>query len=89
MSALNPFAVEQQRIYTLIYLHAAPSYGIQIWFVTGLLGIVLLLQLGTLFARWRKGDFWLFKTKKTVGGTFIVPHGVIGYTLIGAIFSIV
>ena len=89
MATPNPFLAIRTRLQTAFNPKTiSPSNSTQITFISGLLGIVLLITLATLVIRVRKGSFWVMRWTGTHQGNYITPHPVNCY-LIGSMVFLV
>lgn len=89
MADADPFVVIRQRLEAAFNPKTiAPSNYIQICFLSGLLGIILIISLATLVIRVRKGGFWMIRMTGTHYGHFITPHPVNCYIIGSIVFLI-
>lgn len=88
MNSTNPFPAYIEELNSKLYLNPSPSYLAQTYFISAILAVLLILQLISLFVRWKKGTFWIFKLVGTSNGTFILPNGVVSWGLSSSIFLV-
>lgn len=88
MNSTNPFPAYIEELNSKLYLQPGSSYLPQTYFISAVLAVLLILQLISLFIRWRKGTFWVFRLVRTQTGVFILPNGVVSWGLSSAIFLV-
>ncbi|KAI5474441.1 hypothetical protein MNV49_003260 [Pseudohyphozyma bogoriensis] len=69
-----------------LYLHASPSYPIHLDVAAGGLGVSLFLVLVALAVRVRRPGFWVVRFQPSPFGMWIVPHPVVCWLMLAAVF---
>lgn len=60
----------------------------QTYLLSSVLTVLLILQLISLFVRWKKGVFWIFRLHSTKFGRILIPNGIITWSITSAIFLV-
>lgn len=86
-STVNPLLLGLEQLNSAIYLNfSSPSahtaYNNQLYILSALLGVCLLIQLASLSLRWRRGTLWIYRKS----GGYIVIHGTVCWCGLSSIF---
>jgi hypothetical protein len=84
----NPYPAFSEELRSQFYAPSELSYDLQIACLTGIFGLCLVLVLASLGIRYWTKTFWVFATRKTVAGTWIVPHPIVTWSImLGELFT--
>lgn len=86
--SLDPYPGLSQQLRARFYAPSTLEFDLQIGCLTGIFGLCLVLVLASLGIRYWRRTFWIFATRKTVAGTWIVPHPIVTWTImLGVMFT--
>ncbi|KAL8281456.1 hypothetical protein RQP46_006140 [Phenoliferia psychrophenolica] len=77
----NPFPALRAGVTAQTYLEPSKAFTIQLWVLSGVLGVSLLLVLASLGLRLRHGTFWVYRLHPSASGSWITPNPIICWLL--------
>lgn len=75
----------------LFYLSLAPSYRKQLYAITTIIGILIVLGAAVILVRIHEGNLWIIRIQEAAGSrhSLIIPNSVLSFVLIEAVFGII
>lgn len=75
--ATNPFPTLQHTLQSQLYLDHSPSYHTQLYCLSAVLGVSLVLALASLSLRIHRQQCWLYRLHPTAFGSWITPNPIV------------
>ena len=85
-SSSNPFPAIEAALLSEVYLSHTPSYHPQLYALSGVYGLGLVLTLAAFVLKCR-GGFWLYRLHPTTYGSWITPNAILCWLLYSGIFQ--
>ncbi|KAI5478763.1 hypothetical protein MNV49_004589 [Pseudohyphozyma bogoriensis] len=84
----NPYAFLAEALHDRVYSSATKAFTIQVWTLTGLVGVILVISLLGLGVRFVRCERWLYRIMRTEKGAFVVPNASVCFLIYNSIYLI-
>lgn len=82
----NPFPALRASLISQVYLEPTPTFQVQLWALSGVLGLSLVLVVASLGLRAVNKQFWVYRLHPSAFGSWITPNPLVGWLLASAVF---